>query len=82
MQLIVQKMNKPVCIIDPRHAAYSKVCCRINHKDSDIVVPTPESNLKLTPKEISLIEKINPNLSSYALVESKKSIFFPLFIMH
>ena len=40
--------------IDPGHAANSKVCYRINHKDSDIVMPTPESNLKITPKEISL----------------------------
>ena len=51
-------MNKPVCIIDTGHAAYSKVCYRINHKDPDIVMPTPESNLKITPKEISLIENM------------------------
>lgn len=43
--------------IDPGHAANSKVFYRINHKDPDIMMPTPESNLKLTPKEISLIEK-------------------------
>jgi hypothetical protein len=49
MQLIVQKMNKPVCIIDPGHAANSKVFYHINHKDSDIMMRTPESNLKLTP---------------------------------
>ena len=58
MQLIVQKMNKPVCIIDLGHAANSKVCCRIKHKDSDIMMPTLESNLKITPKEISLIENM------------------------
>ena len=39
MQLIVQKMNKPVCIIDQGHAANSKVFYRINHKDSDIMMP-------------------------------------------
>jgi hypothetical protein len=44
--------------IDPGHAANSKVFYRINHKDSDIMMPTPESNLKITPKEISLIEKM------------------------
>ncbi len=31
-------MNKPVCIIDLGHAANSKVCCRIKHKDSDIMM--------------------------------------------
>jgi hypothetical protein len=32
-------MNKTVCIIDLGHAANSKVFYRINHKDSDIMMP-------------------------------------------
>ncbi|MFN5422633.1 MAG: DUF1549 domain-containing protein, partial [bacterium] len=43
--------------IDPGHAKKSLVLFRINHKDPDIVMPTPESNLTLTEREIALIEK-------------------------
>ncbi len=43
--------------IDPGHAKNSLVLFRINHKDPDIVMPTPESNLTLTEREIALIEK-------------------------
>ena len=43
--------------IDPGHAKKSLVLFRINHNDPDIVMPTPESNLTLTEREIELIEK-------------------------
>ena len=43
--------------IDPGHAEKSLVLFRINHKDPDIVMPTPESNLKLSEREIRLLEK-------------------------
>lgn len=43
--------------IDPGHSAKSLVLYRINHKDPDIMMPTPESNLKLTEREIAIIQK-------------------------
>ena len=43
--------------INPEHGEKSLVLVRINHKDPDIMMPTPESNLKLTEREIALIEK-------------------------
>ena len=43
--------------IDPGHAEKSLVLFRINHKDPDIVMPTPESNLTLSEREIRLLEK-------------------------
>lgn len=43
--------------IDPGHAANSLIIDRIYHKDPDLVMPTPESNLKLTPQEMAILEK-------------------------
>ncbi|MBL7769784.1 MAG: PSD1 domain-containing protein [Flavipsychrobacter sp.] len=43
--------------IDPGHAANSMVVERIFHKDPDQVMPTPESNLKLTQQEMAILEK-------------------------
>jgi hypothetical protein len=43
--------------IDPGHAANSMVVERIYHKDPDQVMPTPESNLKLTLQEMAILEK-------------------------
>ena len=43
--------------IDPGHADKSSMVFRINHKDPEIMMPAPESNLKLTEREIALIEK-------------------------
>ena len=43
--------------IDPKHTEKSLVLFRINHKDPDIMMPTPESNLSLTDRERQLIEK-------------------------
>jgi len=43
--------------IDPIHSEKSMLLFRINHKDPDIMMPTPESNLKLTDREIALIKK-------------------------
>jgi len=43
--------------IDPGHTKNSLVLFRINHKDPDIVMPTPESNLSLTERERKLVEK-------------------------
>ncbi len=43
--------------IDPGHANKSLMFYRINHKDPDIMMPAPESNLKLTVREIALIKK-------------------------
>ncbi len=43
--------------IDPGHAANSLVVERIFHKDPDQVMPTPESNLKLTTQEMAILEK-------------------------
>ncbi len=43
--------------INPGHSAKSLVLYRINHKDPDIMMPSPESNLKLTEREIALIQK-------------------------
>jgi hypothetical protein len=43
--------------IDPGHTKNSLVLFRINHKDPDIQMPTPESNLTLTERERKLIEK-------------------------
>ncbi|WP_290708519.1 PSD1 and planctomycete cytochrome C domain-containing protein [Flavihumibacter sp. CACIAM 22H1] len=43
--------------IDPGHAASSLLVERIYHKDPDMVMPTPESNLRLTEREMALLEK-------------------------
>lgn len=43
--------------IDPVHSQKSMLLFRINHKDPDIMMPTPESKLKLTDREIALIKK-------------------------
>ncbi len=43
--------------IDPIHSEKSMLLFRINHKDPDVMMPTPESNLKLTDREIALIKK-------------------------
>jgi hypothetical protein len=43
--------------VDPIHSEKSMLLFRINHKDPDIMMPTPESNLKLTDREIALIKK-------------------------
>ncbi len=43
--------------IDPGHTKNSLVLFRINHKDPDIIMPAPESNLTLTERERKLIEK-------------------------
>jgi len=43
--------------IDPGHSEKSMLFYRVNHKDPDIMMPTPESNLKLTEKEITLLKK-------------------------
>lgn len=43
--------------IDPGHSEKSMLFYRVNHKDPDIMMPTPESNLKLTEKEIALLKK-------------------------
>ncbi len=43
--------------IDPGHAASSLIIDRIYHKDPDLVMPTPESNLKLSPQEMAILEK-------------------------
>ena len=45
--------------IDHGHIANSKVFYHIIHKDLIIMMATPESNLKLTPKEISLKKKLS-----------------------
>ncbi len=37
--------------IDPGHADKSLLLFRINHKDPEMVMPTPESNLTLTDRE-------------------------------
>jgi hypothetical protein len=43
--------------IDMQHTEKSMVLFRIHHSDPDMVMPTPESKLKLTEKEKNLIEK-------------------------
>lgn len=43
--------------IDIQHTEKSMVLFRINHSDPDMVMPTPESKLKLTEKEKNLLEK-------------------------
>jgi hypothetical protein len=43
--------------IDPGHSEKSMLLFRINHKDPDMMMPTPESKLKLTDREIALIKK-------------------------
>jgi hypothetical protein len=43
--------------IDPVHSEKSMLLFRINHKDPDVMMPTPESKLKLTDREIALIKK-------------------------
>lgn len=43
--------------IKPGHADKSMMVYRINHKDPEIMMPTPESNLQLTKRERALIEK-------------------------
>lgn len=43
--------------IDPGHAASSMIIDRIYHKDPDLKMPTPESNLKLSPQEMAILEK-------------------------
>jgi hypothetical protein len=43
--------------IDPIHSEKSMLLFRINHKDPDIMMPTPDSKLKLTEREIALIKK-------------------------
>lgn len=43
--------------IDPGHAASSMLVERIYHKDPDLKMPTPESNLTLTEREMALLEK-------------------------
>lgn len=43
--------------IDPGHADKSSMVFRINHKDPEMMMPVPTSNLKLTEREIALIEK-------------------------
>ena len=43
--------------IDPIHSEKSMLLFRINHKDPDIMMPTPDSKLKLTDREIALIKK-------------------------
>ena len=43
--------------IDPIHSEKSLLLYRINHKDPEILMPTPESKLKLTEREIALLKK-------------------------
>ncbi|MFN7280776.1 MAG: DUF1549 domain-containing protein, partial [bacterium] len=43
--------------IDPGHADKSLLLFRINHKDPEMVMPTPESNLTLTDRERKLLER-------------------------
>ncbi|ULQ54040.1 PSD1 and planctomycete cytochrome C domain-containing protein [Flavihumibacter fluvii] len=43
--------------ISPGHADKSTMVYRINHKDPEIMMPTPESNLQLTKRERALIER-------------------------
>jgi Protein of unknown function (DUF1553)/Protein of unknown function (DUF1549)/Planctomycete cytochrome C len=43
--------------IDPEHTEKSLLLFRINHKDPDIMMPAPESNLTLTETERKLLEK-------------------------
>jgi hypothetical protein len=43
--------------IDPEHTEKSLLLFRINHKDPDIIMPSPESNLTLTEAERKLLEK-------------------------
>jgi dsDNA-binding SOS-regulon protein len=43
--------------IDPGHSEKSMLFYRVNHKDPDIMMPTPESNMKLTEREIALLKK-------------------------
>lgn len=43
--------------IDPGHAAGSLLVERIFHKDPAMVMPTPESNMTLTTREMALLEK-------------------------
>ena len=43
--------------IDPIHSEKSLLLYRINHKDPEVMMPTPESKLKLTEREIALLKK-------------------------
>lgn len=43
--------------ISPGHSDKSLMVYRINHKDPEIMMPTPESNLRLTERERKLLEK-------------------------
>ena len=43
--------------IDPGHAENSMLFYRVTHKDPEIMMPTPASNMKLTEREIALLKK-------------------------
>lgn len=43
--------------IEPGHSEKSMLFYRVNHKDPDIMMPSPESNMKLTEREIALLKK-------------------------
>lgn len=43
--------------ITPGHSDKSQLVFRINHKDPEIMMPTPESNLRLTDRERAILEK-------------------------
>lgn len=43
--------------ITPGHSDKSQLVFRINHKDPEIMMPTPESNLRLTNRERAILEK-------------------------